>query len=163
MYILAQKTCTKCNQVKDIEKFPRRKDSKDGFRSYCKVCDNTRYKKWRSQNVEKSRESYKRHYYRNLEKERAGGREKRRSLRLEVLTAYGNACACCGETTYEFLAIDHINGDGSRERKISPNTYSLIKRNGFPPGYRVLCHNCNQSLGSYGFCPHNNLEPLVKR
>ena len=22
------------------------------------------------------------------------------------------------------------------------------------PGYRVLCHNCNTSLGLYGYCPH---------
>jgi hypothetical protein len=29
----------------------------------------------------------------------------------------------------------------------------VIKEN-FPPEYRVLCHNCNQSHGWYGYCPH---------
>ena len=26
---------------------------------------------------------------------------------------------------------------------------------GFPKDkYRLLCHNCNQSMGWYGYCPH---------
>jgi hypothetical protein len=31
-----------------------------------------------------------------------------------------------------------------------------LARNGFPDGYRVLCHNCNMALGQYGYCPHGN-------
>jgi hypothetical protein len=29
----------------------------------------------------------------------------------------------------------------------------LIKNN-FPDGFQVLCHNCNMSIGLYGYCPH---------
>lgn len=29
-----------------------------------------------------------------------------------------------------------------------------LKRNDWPKGFRVLCHNCNSSLGYYGYCPH---------
>jgi len=25
---------------------------------------------------------------------------------------------------------------------------------GYPTGFRVLCHNCNQAIGLYGYCPH---------
>jgi hypothetical protein len=32
--------------------------------------------------------------------------------------------------------------------------YAYLIRNNFPEGYRVLCHNCNQSLGYFGYCPH---------
>ena len=32
--------------------------------------------------------------------------------------------------------------------------YRYLKIRGFPPGYQVLCHNCNQAKGFYGKCPH---------
>jgi hypothetical protein len=31
-----------------------------------------------------------------------------------------------------------------------------IHSNGFPEGFRVLCHNCNSALGYYGHCPHDS-------
>lgn len=83
--------------------------------------------------------------------------------RLTVLRAYSNGtphCACCGETFIEFLAIDHVSGNGSQERKAKGTKiggyalYNRLIRNKFPQGYRVLCHNCNQALGFYGYCPH---------
>ena len=83
-----------------------------------------------------------------------------KKLRLDVLQAYGNKCACCGENGYEFLAIDHINGGGAKQRKElgGQNPFYLwLRRNNYPSGFRILCHNCNQALGAYGYCPHNNL------
>jgi hypothetical protein len=79
--------------------------------------------------------------------------QKRRAI---VLTHYGNKCACCGETHYEFLAIDHINGGGSKQKRevYGSHLYEWLIKNNFPEGYRVLCHNCNTSLGHYGYCPH---------
>ena len=29
-----------------------------------------------------------------------------------------------------------------------------IKKNNFPKGFQILCHNCNQTKGYYGKCPH---------
>ncbi len=84
--------------------------------------------------------------------------EYRRALRLEVLGHYspnGPACACCGEATIEFLCIDHVNGGGGKHRRsIRGNLYNWLKREGFPKGFRVLCHNCNAAIGYYGHCPH---------
>jgi hypothetical protein len=41
-------------------------------------------------------------------------------LKLAALNAYGGpVCACCGETLFEGLAIDHINGDGAECRRRS--------------------------------------------
>lgn len=74
-----------------------------------------------------------------------------------VLDYYGGKCACCGESNREFLAIDHINKDGAEERKIRKkrNIAVSIISQGFPKDkYRVLCHNCNMSLGIYDYCPH---------
>jgi hypothetical protein len=36
-------------------------------------------------------------------------------LRGEYIEPYGNKYKCCGETTYEFLTIDHIQGDGDKK------------------------------------------------
>lgn len=75
--------------------------------------------------------------------------------RAEVLARYGGACACCGETQPAFLAIDHINGGGRQHRlTVSRNFYAWLRAEGFPEGFRVLCHNCNMALGFYGSCPH---------
>jgi len=71
-------------------------------------------------------------------------------------------CACpgCAENDIRFLCLDHIEG-GGRQHRISIKCrgisfYRWIIRNRFPAGYRVLCHNCNHALGSYGKCPHQN-------
>jgi len=84
-------------------------------------------------------------------------REKYQELRQQVLDYYGGCCECCGEAHQEFLAIDHVNGGGRKHRAKTGsgiNFYYWIVRNNFPDDLRVLCHNCNQSLGLYGYCPH---------
>ncbi len=95
--------------------------------------------------------------FREQEAERL--REYRKSLKIRTLNHYGGKCACCNEEAIEFLAIDHINGGGTKHREKIKNRggwnfYKWLQDNNFPEGYRVLCHNCNQSLGWYGYCPH---------
>jgi hypothetical protein len=36
-----------------------------------------------------------------------------------------------------------------------------LARQGYPPGYRVLCHNCNSAYGYYGHCPHQQATEKV--
>lgn len=50
----------------------------------------------------------------------------------------------CEETREPCLGIDHIHGDGSKERRANRSGISQYKRvikN--PSRYQVLCHNCN--------------------
>lgn len=81
-------------------------------------------------------------------------------LRSDVLVAYGNACACCGEREPKFLAVDHVHGGGRKHRRSigarsAPDFYRFLKKNGFPKeDFQLLCHNCNQAKGHYGVCPH---------
>lgn len=87
-------------------------------------------------------------------------RQARRRLRVLVFEKYGGAfCACCQEDRYEFLTIDHVAGDGARHRRENKaarqDIYFWLKKNNFPPGYRVLCMNCNFALGYHGYCPHH--------
>jgi hypothetical protein len=88
-------------------------------------------------------------------------RELRRKYRQEAFDAYGGACTCCGENRYEFLTIDHPDGGGRRERKSlsifgAAGFARWLAKQGYPPGYRVLCHNCNSAYGYYGYCPHQD-------
>lgn len=104
----------------------------------------------------------KAYYALHKDKLSEAGKQRNRAKRQACLDHYGGHCACCGEKRVEFLAIDHVNGGGSKHRLElfgkrnagGPAFYSWLKKNGFPTGYRVLCHNCNTSLGLYGYCPH---------
>lgn len=90
-------------------------------------------------------------------------REWRQRIKLACMTAYGGKCACCGEDRIEFLSIDHMNGGGKKHRKevgYGQRFYSWLAKNQFPEGFRVLCFNCNLSLGFHGYCPHGN--PAIK-
>lgn len=94
---------------------------------------------------------------RNCEKCREHTKQYNRDLRDEVYAAYGGySCKCCGETEPEFLQLDHVNNDGAEHRRAigSRNVYYWCKKNGFPPGFQVLCANCNYAKAHYGQCPH---------
>ena len=82
----------------------------------------------------------------------------RRRTRSEVMAAYGNKCACCGEQNLFFLTLDHVNRDGAAERGGSVDnkaTYAKARRENFPDIYQILCFNCNcgRELND-GICPH---------
>jgi hypothetical protein len=99
-----------------------------------------------------SRERYKSTYVFKKDKILIYARNKNYNNRLEVIYWYSDGlmkCNVCGETNYEFLAIDHINNDGYKHRrdelkKYSNNIINYCIINKFPEGYQILCHNCNQ-------------------
>jgi len=85
-------------------------------------------------------------------------REYCRELRHVAITTYGGyRCACpgCAVTEPQFLQIDHINNDGAAHRReAGHHLYAWLKAHGYPPGFQVLCANCNFAKGHYGQCPH---------
>ncbi|AZF98302.1 HNH endonuclease [Arthrobacter phage Nancia] len=87
-------------------------------------------------------------------------REARRKVREKVVLHYGGVCVCCGEDRMVFLNIDHIDGGGTAEiKKLGPNLAWRLHMAGMPPGYQILCWNCNNAkhlLGSLEACPHWN-------
>lgn len=103
-----------------------------------------------------------------LEKFRQAERDKtikdQRKLRDLVFEAYGGyKCACCGETEPLFLSIDHIYNDGNEMRKDGTHRrggtafYRWIKMTNYPPGFQVLCMNCNTGKHrNGGVCPHQS-------
>lgn len=91
---------------------------------------------------------------------RAYMRSYHRKQRERVIAHYGAKCACCGETTWEFLSIDHMNGGGTQHKKEigAGRLVEWVIRNNFPTEIQILCHNCNQAKGFYGVCPHQRVE-----
>ncbi len=96
------------------------------------------------------------------ESERLRSLVKNRQEKELVLAAYGGSqCACCGETQLLFLTIDHLADNGAQERKdigIRGGTafYRFLRKADYPPGYQVLCFNCNAGKHmNAGICPHN--------
>ena len=89
--------------------------------------------------------------------------------KLKVYNHYSNydiKCNCCGEKHIEFLSIDHINNDGYIHRKTVRGGSEFIRwlvSNNFPPGFQILCMNCNCSKGrdKEHLCVHQ--KELVER
>lgn len=158
------KLCGGCKEVLPHKEYYKNNSSRDGLSFECKKCcgknNGARYHTVHKHDPEfkKARADYSHAWHlRNQERNNSRIRADHRRLRMACLEHYGGRCACCGEARYEFLAIDHINGGGGKHRKEvgTSKMERWLIRNGFPAGFRVLCHNCNQSLGHYGFCPHD--------
>jgi hypothetical protein len=71
----------------------------------------------------------------------------RARLKEEIFEHYGRACSCCGENDPRKLCIDHVDGGGRQHRESGLSGHhhigKYLKANGWPPGYQILCWNCN--------------------
>ncbi len=99
------------------------------------------------------------YYWSNRNKAIATQKVYRQSQKDAILDHYGRFCACCGEDEPVFLSLDHINGDGAAHRRETrkrsgASMYALLIREGFPPGFQVLCFNCNFAKRTGNACPH---------
>lgn len=140
--LMKTKVCPGCRKRKILSLFYFNK--RTGKYSYkCKMCRVKANGEWRNKN---------RLRYRELAKKYT------RELKQEIIKAYGGKCACCGEATFEFLTIDHINGHGRehvRTHGTGRTIYYWLKHRGFPKkDFQLLCCNCNFAKGHYGCCPH---------
>jgi hypothetical protein len=82
--------------------------------------------------------------------------------RAAVLDHYGNACACCGEMTPEFLTVDHINDDGAEHRRAGvTRIYRWLVKNNYPDGFQLLCWNCNAAKQFSNGCPHQRATQMI--
>lgn len=97
-----------------------------------------------------------------IESKKGNSTPKNDVKRMKILEHYSCSppkCVCCGESTLEFLTIDHINNDGAEHRRQfnlqGPKILNWIIRNSFPEGFQVLCWNCNWGKQVNNvICPH---------
>jgi len=125
--------CNGCGMTKERNQFYLRKKTGTLYQSLCKSCVNKR------------------------------GVERERRIRIQMINHYGGKCACCGESHREFLAFDHVNGGGNKHRKIDNirKLHMWLYQQKCPPGFRVLCNNCNFSYGAFGYCPHQQSSDKI--
>lgn len=139
------KVCTKCNKAQPLTAFsPKKRKTIISTYSRCKECRRAAARK-----ANLTPEQYAKRSADHLK-----WRIKRKQL---IIDAYGGRCACCGDTHYEFLSLDHIDGSGAEhKRRVGRSAiYNDIRKRGYPKdNFRLLCVNCNFALGLYGYCPH---------
>ncbi len=187
--VYTTKKCTVCNTTKPIELFTVNRLYHDGHTTVCKECRNKKTRDRYGNDVEyreKIRErnkiasekyrkkegfiSWRNRSNENLEKHREAGRKRIKINKYEALFHYSNGelkCACCGESHFDFLTIDHINGGGykhKKENKLAGNNfYVWLRNNCYPEGYQVLCMNCNWSKRlNNGKCIHKIESEVFK-
>jgi hypothetical protein len=79
-------------------------------------------------------------------------RETAKQKIVNAINKLGGKCACCGETTVEFLTFDHMNGRITQKGFNNYRVAVSVLRG--ESDIRVLCMNCNHSYGVRGYCPH---------
>jgi predicted nuclease with TOPRIM domain len=141
------KICPKCNLEKQDDEFYKSNQSKDGLRTYCKLCDNAVNKKQYEQNkperlkqIQKWSDNNKelRKAYQRKNKERNRLRDRLRKYKLTVsefsrmLKVLDDKCEICSRIL-----------DSSRKQTIPHIDHDHVdnKVRG------ILCHSCNQILG----------------
>lgn len=134
------KTCKICGIEKPTSEFNLQKDTKDGLRSWCKVCFSKYCKRWRVKNPEQVKDNNKR-WQVIFKNERKTDRSKYRDVELKrryginqeyfdrLLTIQDNKCAICDNIFTKIARIDHCHSTG--------------KVRG------LLCDRCNVHLGYY--------------
>jgi len=162
------KRCARCGEEKPLTEFYIDTRGWGGKSSWCKDC----VREYNRQNYAKHSEKYKayarkyrREHNEELKLKRASHYKKNKVainrkndewrrkteplLRQQVLRRFGGKCEKCGFNDRRALQIDHIHGDGAKERKIHSITGvrfyrkllkltdSELNRN-----YQLLCANC---------------------
>ena len=166
-----KRKCIECGTVKPVTEFYKHGYTKDGNprrEAACKECRRPYLRRVANQKYRENPERY-RGYVRKYRRQdpdryRAMDRAKHRKKKLTVLDAYGGRrCACCGIEYISMLTIDHVNNDGAKHRKqmargkktVGSRLYQWLISHGFPPGFQVLCFNCNSSKHTCGgVCEH---------
>lgn len=136
------KICYTCSQVKPIEEFHKRKDSKDGHWRQCKICANIQSQKYRKA-CRKAVLEYRRKYYdshkEQIRLKNIAYRERRyqnllkRTYGLNVedyqklVTKQSGLCAIC--QLYTKLVVDHDHSTGAIRG--------------------LLCGKCNKGIGLF--------------
>jgi len=99
-------------------------------------------------NKKNHRESLCAWYFKNRERLRSKSKLNNQKRRLEILGMIGLECKACGYSKdWRALQIDHVNSNGTKERKLMSHGWAykfwkkaLVER---PQDYQVLCANCN--------------------
>ena len=141
------RVCYSCKKSKPLSAFVFRKSRARGngksYPKVCKLCNNETAKVYYHKNRTRYKETRRAWAKAHWAQHRKAIVEWRRSQRQKALAFLGNKCIHCGETDWECLQIDHIDGGGCKEfRKIGPQGIVRKVLKG-AKDYQLLCANCN--------------------
>lgn len=154
--------CSRCVEARRLgAQRMREKRRKAG---YCFGCG--RVPVTNNEYCEACRAYQRNHHWQHRDDYRLRAQTNQLRRKLEALAAYGGKCACCGESDFRFLTIDHINNDGAEHKRAEGRNFSMFRwvyHHGFPSGFQILCFNCNCGKGIYGECPHKLAPDALPR
>lgn len=142
-----------------------KKNSRSKKSEICKECISEEMHRYYLKNKERIKEKTKTWKLKNKEWVARDSKKYRTGLKIAALKAYGGGeikCACCGETGIDFLCLDHIDNNGSQERReknygLGTSFLKWLKVHKYPKNLRLqtLCFNCNMSKRiNKGICIH---------
>jgi hypothetical protein len=116
---------------------------------------------WNPEARKKINQKHDRKRWQEPERKQQNTEAKRRRhvrQRVAVIEQYGGQCTFCGCAQFEFLTVDHIDGDGKIHRlELSGKyrtIYDFLYRTEYRPDvFRLLCWNCHMALSLYGVLP----------
>jgi len=155
------KLCDVCGSTFKINNKRRRCSKECDKISNAMSCKND-YQKHRKERTQQQKTYRTKNHEELLIKSRKNSPIYRRKYKYDVVLYYSNGsmcCACCGEKHIEFLTVDHIYGDGAEHRRLfkwvsGHSLYNWLRKNNYPPGYQILCWNCNCAKYYSRVCPH---------
>jgi hypothetical protein len=165
--------CYACGETKPLDQFVARKERKSGRGYKCKKCHGRSTQLWAKKNPERRRAAANK-WYQTKGVKRI--RDERARLKQRLIEEYG-PCRCCGETTPEFLTLEHLDNGGAQHRRslvrvgerggigfqswhsVTMRVYQDVERQGFPKdAYCLLCWNCHMATRQGKSCPHVEME-----
>ena len=180
------KKCDMCKEFNGVECYGKNRRNKDGLHTTCKECKKRLDKDYVEKNKDKIKKRRQEYYKKNREKiidkvneyipknrdkRRRHGVTARKKYKTKAFQAYCDGfikCAYCLECEFDLLTIDHIHGQGNEHRKFNNiqagcDTYRWLKRNGYPPGFQVLCYNCQFRKKHIDAKPANPTHRQIQR
>ena len=158
--------CTRCGQDKELDSFECTNRARDWYRRECKSCVRDRVRRY-AEESRKTIQEYRRRYHANHREEiiakvtewarKNPDRHRKNALayyyRLQhaAIEAYGGyRCSWCGIDEPLVLCLDHVENNGREHRQQVGSVgghklYKWLRDNAYPPGFQVLCMNCNHA------------------
>ena len=122
------KICTRCKKRKSISLFYHDARNVKGLTARCKDCIRISAAKTYKKYKEKRKSYGKKYYLENHDIKNKRAKEKYKKIICELFNLLGNTCKKCGFEDRRALQLDHINGGGSKERKIRGSDYRQYQR-----------------------------------
>lgn len=132
--------CSGCRKFLLKEFFYKSKKEKFGISNCCKKCQ---FKRTHTKEALAKRKKYlKKYKEQNADYLIDYRRYWRAERKRKVFEKFGSKCGKCGFTDIRALQIDHVNGEGYKEKNKS-DTYYVKVLNDITGSYQLLCANCN--------------------